>query len=135
MANEFWMNERQWAVLEPLIPMNRRGVKPQRNREIISGILHVLKGDVVGAIVRKCTVRTPPSTIGSTDGRRRAFGRRCSKRWWILERPDRRASTAQPPRLTAVLPAEKAEPKSRRSVAAAADGQPKSMPSPTLLAV
>ncbi|MDB5401390.1 MAG: hypothetical protein JWQ55_3408, partial [Rhodopila sp.] len=41
MANEFWMNEREWAVLEPLIPMNRRGVKPKRNREIISGILHV----------------------------------------------------------------------------------------------
>jgi len=35
MANEFWMSDRQWAVLEPLIPMNRRGVKPKRNREVI----------------------------------------------------------------------------------------------------
>jgi transposase len=43
MANEFWINDRQWAVLEPLIPMNRRGVKPKRNREIISGIVHVLR--------------------------------------------------------------------------------------------
>ena len=44
MANEFWMSDRQWAALEPLIPMNRRGVKPQRNREVISGIVHVFKG-------------------------------------------------------------------------------------------
>lgn len=46
MANEFWMSDRQWAVLElliPLIPMNRRGVKPKRNREVISGIVHILK--------------------------------------------------------------------------------------------
>jgi hypothetical protein len=43
MANEFWMSDRQWAVFEPLIPMNRRGVKPKRNREVISGILHVPK--------------------------------------------------------------------------------------------
>ncbi len=39
MANEFWTSDRQWAVLEPLVPMNRRGVKPKRNREIISGIV------------------------------------------------------------------------------------------------
>ena len=43
MANEFWLSNQQWAVLEPLIPMNRRGVKPKRNREIISGIMHILK--------------------------------------------------------------------------------------------
>ena len=43
MANEFWLSDRQWAALEPLIPMNRRGVKPRRNREIISGIMHILK--------------------------------------------------------------------------------------------
>ena len=45
MANEFWMTDRQWAVLEPLIPTGRRGVKPRRNREVISGIVHVLRVD------------------------------------------------------------------------------------------
>jgi hypothetical protein len=25
MINEFWMNDRQWAVVKPLIPMDRRG--------------------------------------------------------------------------------------------------------------
>ena len=41
MANEFWLSDRQWATLEPLIPLHRRGVKPKRNREIISGIIHI----------------------------------------------------------------------------------------------
>jgi transposase len=48
-------------VLEPLIPINRRGVKPQRNREIISGILHVLK---VGCRWRDCPeVYGPHTTV------------------------------------------------------------------------
>ena len=42
MANLFWLSNRQWAAIEPLIPMNRPGVKPKRNREVISGIIHVL---------------------------------------------------------------------------------------------
>jgi transposase len=72
MANEFWMNERQWAVLEPLIPMNRRGVKPKRNREIISGILHVLK---VGCRWRDCPeVYGPHTTIYNLFNRWSAVG-------------------------------------------------------------
>jgi transposase len=43
MANEYWLNDEQWAATEPLIPTGRRGVKPGRNREVLSGILHVLK--------------------------------------------------------------------------------------------
>ncbi len=42
MPNLFWLSDEQWASLEPLIPMHRRGVKPKRNREVISGIMHVL---------------------------------------------------------------------------------------------
>lgn len=46
MANEYWLSNKQWAAIEPLVPMLRRvrrGVKPARNRKVISGILHVLK--------------------------------------------------------------------------------------------
>src|ERR1700722_16827932 len=61
MANEFWLSDRQWAALEPLIPVNRRGVKPRRNREIISGIMHILK---VGCRWRDCPeVYGPHTTI------------------------------------------------------------------------
>jgi transposase len=42
-ANLFWLNDGQWAKIEPLIPMNRPGRKPQNNRRILSGIIHVLK--------------------------------------------------------------------------------------------
>jgi transposase len=43
MANEYWLADAEWAAIEPLIPLNRRGVKPGNNRRVISGILHVLK--------------------------------------------------------------------------------------------
>jgi transposase len=54
MANEFWLSERQWAVPEPLIAMHRRGVKPKRNRAIISGIVPVSK---VGCRWRDVSIR------------------------------------------------------------------------------
>ena len=48
MANEYWLSDQQWVAIEPLIPLNRRGVKPGRNRQVISGILHVLKFNANG---------------------------------------------------------------------------------------
>jgi len=61
MANEHWLSDAQWAVIEPFIPMSRRGVKPRNNRVVISGILHVLK---VGCRWRDCpTVYGPCTTI------------------------------------------------------------------------
>lgn len=59
MANEYWLSDRQWEAIEPLIPMKRRGVKPGRNREIISGILHVLK---FGCRWRDCPALYGPHT-------------------------------------------------------------------------
>ena len=43
MANEYRLSDGRWALIAPLMPTGRRGVKPTRNREVISGILHVLK--------------------------------------------------------------------------------------------
>ena len=72
MANEFWMSDRQWAVLSPLVPTKRRGVKPKRNREIISGILHVLKA---GCRWRDCPeVYGPHTTIYNRFNRWSAAG-------------------------------------------------------------
>jgi transposase len=42
-ANLFWLNDQQWAKIEPLIPMNSPGPKPRNNRRILTGIPHVLK--------------------------------------------------------------------------------------------
>jgi transposase len=42
MSHLFWLSDAQVAVLETHIPQNHPGVKPQRNRAVISGIIHVL---------------------------------------------------------------------------------------------
>ena len=33
----------EWSVIEPLLPMKRRGLKPKKNRHIINGIFYVLR--------------------------------------------------------------------------------------------
>ena len=57
MSNLFWLSDEQWASIEASIPMYRRGVKPRRNREVISGIVHVLKTG--------CRWRDCPSEYGA----------------------------------------------------------------------
>jgi transposase len=59
MANEFWLSDDEWAAIEPLVPMDRPGVKPQNNRRVISGILHVLK---FGCRWRDCPAVFGPHT-------------------------------------------------------------------------
>ena len=59
MANEYWLDDDAWAAIEPLIPMHRRGVKPGNNRQVISGILHVLK---YGCRWRDCPALYGPHT-------------------------------------------------------------------------
>ena len=72
MANEYWLSDQQWVAIEPLIPMNRRGVKPGRNREVISGILHVLK---FGCRWRDCPeIYGPHTTIYNRFVRWRKIG-------------------------------------------------------------
>lgn len=33
----------EWSVIEPLMPMARRGPKPQNNRQIINGMFYILR--------------------------------------------------------------------------------------------
>ena len=56
-TNLFWFNDEQWAKIEPLIPMNRRGRKPQNNHRILSGIMHILK---VGCRWQDCPPESGP---------------------------------------------------------------------------
>jgi len=132
MANEFWMSDRQWAVLEPLIPMNRRGVKPQRNREVISGIVHILK---VACRWRDCPeVYGPHSTIYNRFNRWSKAG--------IWQRMQEALVEPEPTEALSIdSTASKAHPcaaggkggrMSRRTGAAAAGRRPRSTPSPTL---
>ena len=43
MAGEFWLDDRQWAAIEPLLPKNQPGAHRADDRQILSGIIHVLK--------------------------------------------------------------------------------------------
>ena len=43
MAALFWLSDRQWAAIEPLLPTNQPGAHRVDDRRVISGIIHVLR--------------------------------------------------------------------------------------------
>lgn len=61
MAGEFWLSDRAWAAIEPLLPRNQPGARRVDDRRVISGIVHVLKS---GCRWKDCpAVYGPPTTI------------------------------------------------------------------------
>jgi transposase len=56
----------EWSVIEPLLPVDRRGLKPQNNRQVLNGIFWELLA-VLGAIC--------PNAMASTS----AYS--CCNRW------------------------------------------------------
>jgi len=59
MANEIWLSDTQWAVIEPLLPKNQPGARRTDDRRVISGIVHVLKA---GCRWQDCPAVYGPST-------------------------------------------------------------------------
>ena len=45
--HHFWLSDRQFARLEPLLPNKPRGVPRVDDRRVISGIIHVIKGGLM----------------------------------------------------------------------------------------
>jgi transposase len=43
MADNFWLSDAQWAVIEPRLPMVHTGPVREDDRRIISGIVHRLR--------------------------------------------------------------------------------------------
>jgi transposase len=134
MANEFWLSDRQWAVLEPLIPLHRRGVEPKRNREIISGIVHILK---VGCRWRDCPeVYGPRTTIYNRFNRWSRDGIWQAMLEALIEQGSRGSQSIDSTTSKAHLRCRRKRGlKSRPLDAPAAGGRPRSMPSPTPPAV
>ena len=61
MAGEFWLSDRAWAAVEPLLPKNQPGARRVDDRRVISGIVHVLKS---GCRWKDCpAVYGPPTTV------------------------------------------------------------------------
>ncbi len=81
MAGAFWFSDRQWAVIEPLLPQNRPGARRVDDRRVLSGIVHVLRS---GCRWQDCpAVYGPPTTIYNRFNRwsRRGVWQQCCRRW------------------------------------------------------
>ena len=61
MREEFWLSDRDWAAIEPLLPHNQPGARRVDDRRVISGIVHVLKSGCRWKDVP--AVYGPPTTI------------------------------------------------------------------------
>jgi transposase len=127
MAREFWLDDKQWSVIEPLLPKNQPGAHRQDDRRIISGIIHVLKA---GCRWQDCpAVYGPPTTIYNRFNRWAARGiwRRLFAALVHVEATDVQmidSTTAKAHRSAA---GGKGGPISRRSAARAAGERQKSM--------
>ena len=131
MANEFWLSDEQWAVLEPLIPQHRRGVKPRNNRRVISGIMHVLR---YGCRWCDCPAVYGPHTTVYNRFNRWSKDGIWQGMWDSLVQPDQAhevqaidSTTCKAHRCAA---GGKGGPRRRQSDAVAAGGPPRSMPLP-----
>src|SRR5258708_33241515 len=56
MSDNFWLSDRQWAVIVPLLPMVHTGPVRQDDWRIISGILH--------RVLEACRWRALPAEYG-----------------------------------------------------------------------
>ena len=131
MAVLFWLTDKQWAAIEPHMPRNRPGVRPQRNREVISGILHVLR---VGCRWRDCPAAYGPHTTvynrfnrWSKSGVRQAMFTSLAT-FEAAGQQSIDSTTAKAHRCAA---GGKGGLSAKPSVAAVAAGPPRSTPSPT----
>jgi transposase len=43
MASEFFLDDRQWAAIQPLLPTNQPGARRVDDRRVLSGVIHVLR--------------------------------------------------------------------------------------------
>ena len=59
MAGGFWLSDRAWEAIEPLLPRNQPGARRVDDRRVISGIVHVLR---VGCRWQDCPPDYGPAT-------------------------------------------------------------------------
>ena len=134
MANEFWLNDRQWSAIEPLLPRNQPGARRVDDRRVISGIVHVLK---VGCRWEDCPALYGPSTtIYNRFNRwsRRGLWQRLFDALVTTDAADTQIIDSTTAKAHRSAGGGKGGPWRRRSVARAAGGRRKSTPSSTVSA-
>ena len=70
----FWLSDAQWAVIEPFMPRNQPGPERKEDRQVISGILHVLTSG--------CRWRDCPSEYGPRTTVYNRFNRWSRRGFW-----------------------------------------------------
>ena len=74
MAHEYWLSDRAWAAIEPLMPTNQPGARRVDDRRVISGIIHVLQSG--------CRWKDCPSVYGPSTTIYNRFNRWSRKKLW-----------------------------------------------------
>jgi transposase len=131
MAGEFWLTDRQWAVIDPLLPKNQSGAHRVDDRRVISGIIHVLK---VGCRWQDCpALYGPPTTVYNRFRRWTMKGvwRRLFAALVEVSPDDVQMIDSTSAKAHRSAGGGKGGPKSRRSVARAAAARPRSTRSST----
>lgn len=131
----FWLSDEAWAAIEPHLPRNQPGARRVDDRQVISGILHVLK---VGCRWCDCPAEYGPSTTVYNR-----FNRWSRRGFWLKllnALVDAGAVTKSTALDSTYIKAQRAAfggkggVRSRRSAAHAGAGPRRSMRSPTLSA-
>ena len=135
MAGEFWLDDRQWAAIEPLLPKNQPGARRKDDRRILSGIIHVLK---VGCRWQDCpALYGPPTTIYNRFHRwaRRGLWRRLFEALVTVNPDDVQIIDSTTAKAHRSAGGGKGGPRRRPSAARAVVGRRKSMRSSTVAGV
>jgi transposase len=74
MTDLFWLSDAQWAVIEPFMPRNQPGPERKEDRQVLSGILHVLTSG--------CRWRDCPSEYGPRTTVYNRFNRWSRRGFW-----------------------------------------------------
>jgi transposase len=59
MSKLYWLSDKEWTTIEPLLPQGRKGAHRVDDRRVISGIVHMLRS---GARWRDCPAAYGPYT-------------------------------------------------------------------------
>ena len=74
MSTVFWLDDEQWAAIEPFMPKNQPGARRKDDRRILSGIFHVLRTG--------CRWQDCPREYGPATTIYNRFNRWSRRRFW-----------------------------------------------------
>ena len=129
MAGEFWFDDRQWAVLEPLLPKGQPGARRVDDRRVLSGIVHVLH---TGCRWQDCPpIYGPPTTVYNRFHRwsRRGLWQKLLQALTVATPGEVHLLDSTTTKAHRSAAGAKGGPKRRRSAAHAAAVRPRSTPS------